>query len=159
MQQWQRQRESGAFRLTGITDITQLPAGARFLDGVVHVIRLRAPAELVVLGDLHGCYSCLQGALLQSGFIERAWAHQWNRRRNRPARYCCHHARAVGAAPRAEPDFFVAIFSTCRDCSERQQIKPTAGCDRWLDRRACGPRVIRSFEISAHVRSQCSPRL
>jgi hypothetical protein len=82
MLQWQRQRESGAFRLTGITDISQLPAGARFLDGFVHVIRPKAPVELIVLGDLHGCYSCLKAALLQSGFIERAWAHQWD-----PARY------------------------------------------------------------------------
>jgi hypothetical protein len=82
MGQWQRQREAGAFRLAGITDIAQLPAGTRFLDGFVHVIRPDAPVELVVLGDLHGCYSCLKAALLQSGFIERAWAHQWD-----PARY------------------------------------------------------------------------
>src|SRR5204863_483448 len=75
-------RQPGAFRLAGITDISQLPAGARFLDGFVHVIRPDAPVELVVLGDLHGCYSCLKAALLQSGFIERAWAHQWD-----PARY------------------------------------------------------------------------
>jgi hypothetical protein len=82
MLQWQRQREAGAFRLTGITDIAQLPAGTRFLDGFVHVMRPSAPVELVVLGDLHGCYSCLKAALLQSRFIERAWAHQWD-----PARY------------------------------------------------------------------------
>jgi hypothetical protein len=82
MLQWQRQREAGAFRLAGITDVTQLPPGSRFLDGFVHVMRPDAPVELVVLGDLHGCYSCLKAALLQSGFIERAWAHQWD-----PARY------------------------------------------------------------------------
>jgi hypothetical protein len=45
-------------------------------------MRPDAPVELVVLGDLHGCYSCLKAALLQSRFIERAWAHQWD-----PARY------------------------------------------------------------------------
>jgi hypothetical protein len=82
MLQWQRQREAGAFRLAGITDVAQLPPGARFLDGFVHVMRPTAPVELVVLGDLHGCYSCLKAALLQSSFIERAWAHQWD-----PARY------------------------------------------------------------------------
>jgi Calcineurin-like phosphoesterase len=82
MLQWQRQREAGAFRLTGITDVAQLPPGTRFLDGFVHVMRPGAPLELVVLGDLHGCYSCLKAALLQSRFIERAWAHQWD-----PARY------------------------------------------------------------------------
>jgi hypothetical protein len=82
MVQWQRQRDAGACQLAGITDVAQLPAGARFLDGFVHVIRPSGPLELVVLGDLHGCYSCLKAALLQSGFIERAWAHQWD-----PSRY------------------------------------------------------------------------
>jgi hypothetical protein len=82
MLQWERQREAGAFRLAGVTDVAQLPPGARFLDGFVHVMRPDAPLELIVLGDLHGCYSCLKAALLQSRFIERAWAHQWD-----PARY------------------------------------------------------------------------
>lgn len=75
---WQRQRAVGANRLSGITDIEQLPAGSRFLDGFVHVMRPTAPVELIVLGDLHGCYSCLKAALLQSNFIQRAWAHQWD---------------------------------------------------------------------------------
>jgi hypothetical protein len=79
---WYRQRTTGTGRLTGITDIEQLPPGTSFLDGFVHVMRPSAPVELVVLGDLHGCYSCLKAALLQSNFIERAWAHQWD-----PARY------------------------------------------------------------------------
>ena len=34
-----------------------------------------------MLGDLHGCYSCLKAAVLQSNFIERAWAHQWDPQR------------------------------------------------------------------------------
>ena len=82
MLQWERQRQAGAFRLAGITDVAQLPPGARFLDGFVHAMRPNAPLELIVLGDLHGCYSCLKAALLQSRFIERAWAHQWD-----PARH------------------------------------------------------------------------
>ena len=32
------------------------------------------PTELIVLGDLHGCYACLKAALLQSEFIERVRA-------------------------------------------------------------------------------------
>lgn len=76
--QWQRMRLAGANRLNGITNIDQLPAGARFLDRFIHVMRPSAPTELVVLGDLHGCYSCLKAALLQSNFIQRAWAHQWD---------------------------------------------------------------------------------
>lgn len=76
--QWQRQRALGANRLDGVTNIDQLPAGSRFLDRFVHVMRPSAPVELIVLGDLHGCYSCLKAALLQSNFIQRAWAHQWD---------------------------------------------------------------------------------
>jgi hypothetical protein len=82
MLQWQRLRAHGANRLSGISDIGQVPAGSRFLDRYVHVMRPNAPVELVVLGDLHGCYSCLKAALLQSNFIQRAWAHQWD-----PSRY------------------------------------------------------------------------
>jgi hypothetical protein len=82
MHQWQRMRALGANRLTGITNIEQLPAGARFLDRYIHVMRPSAPTELIVLGDLHGCYSCLKAALLQSNFIQRAWAHQWDPQNN-----------------------------------------------------------------------------
>jgi hypothetical protein len=82
MMQWRLQRGVGANRLVGIQDIEQLPVGSSFLDGFVHVLRPAKPVELIVLGDLHGCYSCLKAALLQSNFIERAWAHQWD-----PERY------------------------------------------------------------------------
>lgn len=81
MMQWHRQRTAGAGRLTALTDIAQLPAGSRFLDGFVYAMRPNEPVELLVLGDLHGCYSCLKAALLQSNFIERAWAHQWDPQR------------------------------------------------------------------------------
>jgi hypothetical protein len=78
MMQWQNMRRQGAHRLDGITTIDQLPAGTKALDRYVHVLRPTAPTELIVLGDLHGCYSCLKAALLQSNFIQRAWAHQWD---------------------------------------------------------------------------------
>ena len=78
MNQWQRMRTIGANRLTGITNIDQLQPGTRFLDRYIHVMRPSAPLELIVLGDLHGCYSCLKAALLQTNFIQRAWAHQWD---------------------------------------------------------------------------------
>jgi hypothetical protein len=46
--------------------------GPGFLDGHVHVV---PPSdrdfELIVLGDLHGCYSCLKGALMQADFMEK----------------------------------------------------------------------------------------
>lgn len=73
---WERQRARGNGRLTGVTDIGQLPAGTRLLDRHVHVMRPDHPTELVVLGDLHGCYSCLKAALLQSDFIARAKRYQ-----------------------------------------------------------------------------------
>ena len=76
--QWDHQRSAGAGRLMGIGLASQLPVGARFLDGHVYVLRPSQPVELVVLGDLHGCYSCLKAALLQSNFIQRVWAHQWD---------------------------------------------------------------------------------
>jgi len=76
--QWNRMRAQGNGRLTGVTDIAQVPLGARILDGHVHVMRPDRPVELIVLGDLHGCYGCLKAALLQSDFINRAWAHQWD---------------------------------------------------------------------------------
>ena len=69
---WERQRALGNGRLFGVTDIGQLERGARFLDGHVHVMRPDRPTELIVLGDLHGCYSCLKAAVLQTDFIERA---------------------------------------------------------------------------------------
>ena len=79
---WQRQRALGAGLLSGVDEATKIPAGARFLDDHVHVIKPAQPTELVVLGDLHGCYGCLKAALLQSDFIRRVWLHQWD-----PARY------------------------------------------------------------------------
>jgi len=76
--QWQKQRAAGNGRLAGLSVIDQLSPGASFLDDCVYVLRPDHPVELVVLGDLHGCYSCLKAALLQSNFVERAWAHQWD---------------------------------------------------------------------------------
>jgi hypothetical protein len=75
---WQRLRATGTGALVGVTDVDQLPPGCTFLDDYVHVMRPNKPVELVVVGDLHGCYSCLKAAVLQSNFIERAWAHQWD---------------------------------------------------------------------------------
>ena len=78
MQLWDRQRGPGTGRLAGVTDIDRIPVGSQFLDGHVHVLRPNRPIELVVIGDLHGCYACLKAALLQSDFINRVWAHQWD---------------------------------------------------------------------------------
>jgi hypothetical protein len=67
------QRERGAGRLAGKQDVGELTGVAPFLDGHVYV-HPTAPGqryELTVLGDLHGCYSCLKGALLQADFFAK----------------------------------------------------------------------------------------
>ncbi len=78
MTQWQRQRSEGTGRLAGLNLVDQIPPGSRFLDGYVYAMRPDRPVELIVLGDVHGCYSCLKAALLQSNFVQRVWAHQWD---------------------------------------------------------------------------------
>ena len=80
IERWRQVRGPAHGLLMGVTDVDQIPAGAQFLDGHVHVLRPRRPTELIVLGDLHGCYSCLKAALLQSDFVNRAWLHQWDPR-------------------------------------------------------------------------------
>ena len=70
------QRATGANRLTGKKTVVEF-SGAPFLDGHVYV-HPADPArvyELTVLGDLHGCYSCLKGALLQADLFAKleAW--------------------------------------------------------------------------------------
>jgi tellurite resistance protein len=69
-------RREGAGRLQEARDFSAFPPGTRFLDGHVYVDR---PAEgeavdLLVIGDLHGCYSCLKAALLQADFFARVQA-------------------------------------------------------------------------------------
>jgi uncharacterized tellurite resistance protein B-like protein len=71
------QRKEGKGRLAAARELSAIPAGSRFLDEHVYVLQ---PAkgtrcELLVLGDLHGCYSCLKGALLQADFFNKVQAH------------------------------------------------------------------------------------
>jgi hypothetical protein len=77
---WEGQRGRGKGRLQGVQRVAQLPPGSSFLDGYTYVHRLDPvrPSEIIVLGDLHGCYSCLKGALMQTDFIRRVWLHQWD---------------------------------------------------------------------------------
>lgn len=57
--------------LEGVQTVDEFAGKKPFLDGHVHVIPpTHAPGyELTVLGDLHGCYSCLKSALMQSDFL------------------------------------------------------------------------------------------
>ena len=70
---WEALREAGAGKLAPAQTVDDLEFGGDgFLDGHVYV---EPPSdkdfELVVLGDLHGCYSCLKGALMQADFMEK----------------------------------------------------------------------------------------
>ncbi len=73
---WEEQRRAGAGRLGGKTQVSEIE-GADFLDGHVYVVpHHERDYELVVLGDLHGCYSCLKAAIMQSQFMEKVKAYR-----------------------------------------------------------------------------------
>ena len=71
------QRKIGAGRLTGVQSFTELAGQAPFLDGHVYALPPdpKKEYELIVLGDLHGCYSCLKAALQQTDFLAKVQAH------------------------------------------------------------------------------------
>ena len=72
-----RQRATGAGKLAGAESFAGFAGQPPFLDGHVYVLPPdpRVEYELVVLGDLHGCYSCLKAALMQTDFLAKVQAH------------------------------------------------------------------------------------
>jgi len=64
-------RSGNSGTLAGHQTVQEFAGRPAFLDGHVHVIPPTHPAgyELTVLGDLHGCYSNLKAALMQSDFM------------------------------------------------------------------------------------------
>jgi hypothetical protein len=72
------QRETGRGKLDGAADFSAFAGGEPFLDGHVYVLPPRPGKEydLLVIGDLHGCYSCLKGALLQGDFLAKVQAYR-----------------------------------------------------------------------------------
>ncbi len=69
---WDEQRAAGRGRLAGKQSLADLDP-PEFLDEHVYCVPrgLDRDYELIVLGDLHGCYSCLKGAVMQSDFMEK----------------------------------------------------------------------------------------
>jgi hypothetical protein len=67
------QRESHRGTLSGFQTVQELGGKGSFMDEHVHIIAPTRPVgyELIVLGDLHGCYSCLKAALMQSDFLAK----------------------------------------------------------------------------------------
>ena len=78
MKKLDEQREGNAGRLSGAKDVSAFAGSKPFLDGHVYIHPLQPDTnyELVVLGDLHGCYSCLKSALMQSDFFARVEAYR-----------------------------------------------------------------------------------
>jgi hypothetical protein len=73
---FEARRAKGAGRLEGVKQVGELDGQEPFLDGHVHVVPAAPGAsyDLTVLGDLHGCYSCLKAAVMQSRFFEKVEA-------------------------------------------------------------------------------------
>jgi hypothetical protein len=70
---WDQQRALGRNKLKGKTNVNQFAAGSEFLDGHVHVLTPEAGKEyeLTIIGDLHGCYSCLKAVLTQTDVLRK----------------------------------------------------------------------------------------
>jgi len=80
MQQLDAQRAKGNGALAGKQNVGDFQGKPPLLDGHVYVHPTEAGKkyELTVLGDLHGCYSCLKGALLQADFFAKVEAFRLN---------------------------------------------------------------------------------
>jgi hypothetical protein len=70
LQEW---REKGRGKLTGKHTIDDLAGEDLLLDGHTWACPPKPGRryEITVLGDLHGCYSCLKAAIMQSRFFEK----------------------------------------------------------------------------------------
>jgi uncharacterized tellurite resistance protein B-like protein len=78
------QRQGGAGKLAGHHNVADFAGQPEFLDGHVYVCQPPPgrEVELIVLGDLHGCYSCLKAALMQSDFFAKVQAFKTDPRKN-----------------------------------------------------------------------------
>ena len=80
------QRRAGAGKLTGKKTVAEFAGERPFLDGHIflHPAEPGRVYELTVLGDLHGCYSCLKAALLQADFFAKLEAWRLDHRKPEP---------------------------------------------------------------------------
>jgi hypothetical protein len=76
MKKWAEQRAAGAGKLAGHHDVADFHGQPGFLDEHVYVLPPNQGKgyDLTVLGDLHGCYSCLKAAIMQSDFFAKVQA-------------------------------------------------------------------------------------
>jgi uncharacterized tellurite resistance protein B-like protein len=77
MDKLDEQRARGKGKLGDAVDVKEFAGQDPFLDGhvYVHPMKPKTDCELLVLGDLHGCYSCLKAALLQADFFQKVQAY------------------------------------------------------------------------------------
>jgi len=85
-QQLTAHRAVGQGKLTGKQSVADFKGQAPFLDGHVYVHPAKPDQvyELTVLGDLHGCYSCLKSAVLQADFFAKLEAWKLDPRKPEP---------------------------------------------------------------------------
>ena len=78
------QRAAGQGKLVGKKSVVDFANQVPFLDGHVYIHPTKPDRvyELTVLGDLHGCYSCLKAALLQADFFAKLEA--WKQDQTKP---------------------------------------------------------------------------
>src|SRR5688572_11824006 len=86
VEQLGNQRGRGHGQLVGKHDVGELAGAAPFLDGhvYVHPAEPGQRYELTVLGDLHGCCSCLKAAVLQADFFAKLEAWRLGKRKPGP---------------------------------------------------------------------------
>ncbi len=79
-----QQRQKGQGRLGSALHFAELAGQEPFLDGWVYVFppEKGVDYEITVLGDLHGCYSCLKAALLQAEFFTKVERYQADPEKN-----------------------------------------------------------------------------
>lgn len=75
-----QQRAFGRGKLTGKQKVSEFAPGSDFLDGhtAVTVPEHGREYELIVIGDLHGCYSCLKAVLTQTDFFAKVALYEKN---------------------------------------------------------------------------------
>ena len=73
-----KQRTAGWGGLGNAQNVAAFAGKEPFLDAHVYVYPAKPGVEyeLIVIGDLHGCYSCLKAALLQADFFAKVEAYQ-----------------------------------------------------------------------------------
>ncbi len=77
---WEQQRVLGRGKLKNKQKVSEFTPGSDFLDGHTYLMTPEDEKEyeLIVVGDLHGCYSCLKAVLTQTDFFAKVAAYERN---------------------------------------------------------------------------------